>query len=109
VRKTTDVSRSFSAEVVRYLNESVGLSLTSIANRIGQTRSFVSLVKHGERSLTVGHLFALQNTVGQPLPVLILTALEKQTPKAMKSKHKELYDLLRSSGEILIAAARERR
>jgi len=107
-KKTTEVSTKFSANVVGYFNGKLNFSLKEIGDCIGQKRAFVSMVKKGERSLTIEHLFALQNAVNEPLPVLIYEALEEQTPAPIKERNADLYNLLKSLSEPLLDAAKAR-
>jgi len=60
------VSSGFSQDVVELLI-SRGMSLTHIAKFLGVTKSYVSRVKFGKRSLTLDHLAVLEMELGQCL------------------------------------------
>jgi len=51
-----------------------GMTLTQIAHATGTTKSFISRVKSRSRSLTIDHMVALEEAVGEPLPLLLLKA-----------------------------------
>ena len=76
------VSSAISADVVEFLIKR-GMTLTSIAQAIGVTKSFLSRVKSRTRSLTIDHLVAIESVIGEPLPLLLLQA----TPLASVPKH----------------------
>src|SRR5215210_8614634 len=81
------VSSSVSANVVELLL-SRGMTMTDIAVAIGATKSFVSRVKSRSRGFTIDHLTALEASLGEPLPLLLLEA----TPiESVPTKLKPLY------------------
>jgi len=90
------VSSGISGDVIELLI-SRGMTLTSIAEAIGVTKSFLSRVKARSRSLTIDHLVALEAVIGEPLPLLLLHA----TP--MASVPERLRSLYRSTEAVLSA------
>lgn len=88
------VSSSVSANVVELLLAR-GMTLADIAVAIGVTKSFVSRVKSRNRGFTIDHLMALEASLGEPLPLLLL----KATPiDSVPDKLKPLY---RSTARVL--------
>jgi transcriptional regulator with XRE-family HTH domain len=94
------VSSAISIGVVELLLKR-SMTLTSIAEAIGVTKSFLSRVKARTRSLTIDHLVTIESVVGEPLPLLLLHA----TPIASVPKH--LRPLYRST-EAAVAGKRRR-
>lgn len=90
------VSSRLSGDVIDMLTRR-GMSITAIADAIGVTKSFISRVKSRSRGLTVDHLIALEASLGEPLPALLL----KATP--IDSVSKELQPLYRSTLKVLRA------
>ena len=76
-----------STGVVNLLVEQ-GMTLTAIAKLIGVTKSYISRVKSGERSLTLDHLGRLGEKTGQPLAFLLLKSMD---PKSVPPEIKPLY------------------
>jgi transcriptional regulator with XRE-family HTH domain len=72
------VSSALSGDVIDLLVKR-GMTLTEIALAIGTTKSFISRVKSKARSLTIDHLVALEEAVGEPLPMLLLQATPIQS------------------------------
>ena len=71
--KERTVSSALSSDVIELLVNR-GMTLTSIATTIGVSKSFLSRVKAGSRSLTIDHLVALESSLGEPLPLLLMQA-----------------------------------
>jgi len=67
------VSSALSGDVIDLL-VARGMTLTQIAQATGTTKSFISRVKSRSRSLTIDHMVALEEVVGEPLPLLLLKA-----------------------------------
>jgi transcriptional regulator with XRE-family HTH domain len=67
------VSSALSGDVIDLL-VARGMTLTQIAHATGTTKSFISRVKSRSRSLTIDHMVALEEAVGEPLPLLLLKA-----------------------------------
>jgi transcriptional regulator with XRE-family HTH domain len=88
------VSSSVSANVVELLLGR-GMTLAAIAVAIGATKSFVSRVKSRSRGFTIDHLTALEASLGEPLPLLLLEA----TP--IESVPANLKPLYRSTAKVL--------
>ena len=72
-----------------------GMTLAEIAVAIGATKSFVSRVKSRSRGFTIDHLTALEASLGEPLPLLLLEA----TP--IDSVPANLKPLYRSTAKVL--------
>jgi transcriptional regulator with XRE-family HTH domain len=81
--------RRISAEVVALLTGR-GMTLTDIAHMLDVTKSYVSKVKAGERSLTLDHLSQLALKTRLPLPFLLLQSMD---PKALPAEARPLYRL----------------
>jgi transcriptional regulator with XRE-family HTH domain len=89
------VSSRLSSDVIDFLSER-RTTLTEIGAAIGATKSFISRVRSGERGLTIDHLIALEQKMGEPLPLLLLRA----TP--IESVRKDLRPLYRMTEKMLI-------
>jgi transcriptional regulator with XRE-family HTH domain len=72
-RKEPEYS-NVSAGVVSLLVDR-GMTLTQIAKLLGVSKSYISRVGAGNRSFTLDHLIALEQAVGEPLPLLLLQAI----------------------------------
>ena len=91
------VSSRLSSDVIDFLSKR-GMTLAEIGAAIGATKSFISRVRSGERGLTIDHLIALEQKVGEPLPLLLLQA----TP--IESVRKDLRPLYRMTEKMLTRA-----
>ncbi|MBC8146024.1 MAG: helix-turn-helix transcriptional regulator [bacterium] len=86
----------------RYLSKGVvqmlvkrGLTLTAIAEMAGVTKSFISRVNAGTRSLTLDHLSKLEKTVGEPLPLLLLKSMSlDMVPKELRPLYRQTLKLI---------------
>src|SRR5262245_52910972 len=60
-----------------------GMTLTQVAGLIGVTKSYISRVNSGQRSLTLDHLAKFERTLGEPIPWLLMKAIppESVTPE----------------------------
>lgn len=87
------VDVSLSAKVVELLQDKK-MSLSKIAKLMDLSKSFVSRVAKGERSLTIARLKKLEERLQLPLPLLLLEAVET---KSMSKKLKEQYRALRNA------------
>jgi transcriptional regulator with XRE-family HTH domain len=65
-----------------------GMTLTRIANMLGVTKSYISRVKAGQRSLTLDHIGVLGEQTDQPLAFLLLKSMD---PKSIPSHLMPLY------------------
>ena len=83
-----------SSDVIDFLSKR-SMTLTEIGAAIGATKSFISRVRSGERGLMIDHLIALEQKMGEPLPLLLLQA----TP--IESVHKDLRPLYRMTEKML--------
>lgn len=58
-------------EHLRKAREEQGLTQTEVAERLGQTQSFVSKVERGERRIDIVELRAFCNAIGIDLPKFV--------------------------------------
>lgn len=65
-----------------------GMNLTEIAELIGVTKSFISRVKSGQRSLTLDHLARFERALGEPIPWLLMRAIP---PESVSPELRPLY------------------
>jgi transcriptional regulator with XRE-family HTH domain len=72
---------SLSSDVINLLVKR-GMTLLEIAQATGTTKSFISRVKSKSRSLTIDHLIELEQTIGEPLPLLLLQATPIQSVRS---------------------------
>lgn len=84
---------TISAGIVRLLVQR-GYSLTRIANMLGLSKSYISRVHSGQRSLTLDHLTLLERKTGEPLPFLFLKSIP------IKSVAPELRPLYRAAWKM---------
>lgn len=72
-----------------------GLNLTQIAQLLGVTKSYISRVRAGTRSLTLDHLADLQLKLGEPIPLLLVNATPLSTvPPQLRRLYKATKKLL---------------
>jgi len=72
-----------------------GITAARLSEMLEVTKSFISRVKSGERSLTLEHLAKLEDAVGQPMPYLLV----QSTP--IESVKPELRSLYRATLKLL--------
>lgn len=89
---------AISAHIVRHLHDQ-GMTLKEIGSLMGVKESFVSRVRHGQRSFTLEHLTKLEKALGKPLPAILVHA----TP--VESVPKELRPLYAAFDDFLAALA----
>jgi transcriptional regulator with XRE-family HTH domain len=77
-----------STGIVKHLIDDRGMSVTQIADRLGVTKSYISKVKAGERSLTLDHLGDLERITSEPIAFLMLKAMD---PESVPPEVKPLY------------------
>lgn len=65
-----------------------GMTLTEVAKLLGVSKSYISRVHSGVRSLTLDHLWRLQESLGEPIPVLFLNAMD---PASIPPNVRSLY------------------
>jgi transcriptional regulator with XRE-family HTH domain len=75
------ISTRLSRDVSKLLLDR-GMTLTEIAKLIGVTKSYMSRVNSGDRSLTIEHLMMLEREIGQPLPLLLIDAIPLESVPA---------------------------
>jgi transcriptional regulator with XRE-family HTH domain len=72
-----------------------GMTLTAIAGQAGVTKSFISRVNAGTRSLTLDHLSKLEKAVGEPLPLMLLRSTSLETvPKELRPLYRQTLRLI---------------
>jgi transcriptional regulator with XRE-family HTH domain len=87
----------FSSDVIEYLM-SRGMTVTQIAAVLKVSKSFISRVKSRQRSLTIDHLLAIEDVIGQPLPLLLLEAIPLDTvPPDVRPLYEETLKLFRAN------------
>src|SRR5262245_59802967 len=67
---------TLSAGIVRLLVQR-GTTLSRIAAMLGVSKSYISRVHSGQRSLTLDHLATLEQKTGEPLPFLFLKSMPR--------------------------------
>jgi len=82
------VSNRFSRDVVELL-VSRGMNLTGIAALLDVSKSYISRVRSGTRSLTLDHLATLEEELGRPVALLLMEAIPRESVSA---KARPLYD-----------------
>ncbi len=96
--RTTEASREFSAEVIRYLSQS--RSLASIAQSLNVNRSYLCMVSKGQRSLTIEHLLTIENELGEGVAALVLEAILSRKSNETRAKYEGLLQLLKDSTDL---------
>lgn len=91
------IEADLSADLVEYFKEQ-GMTLRAIADMIGLSESFISRVARKERCFTIEHLLDFEKATGQPLPLLLLKAISKE------SVSEELTDLYKATRDVLSSA-----
>lgn len=94
------VSAQMSRDIVQLLLQR-GMTLTSLADMLRVSKSYISRVSSGSRNFTLNHLAALERHLGEPLPWLLLDAID---PESIKPELRTLY---RSTAKVLEATRRE--
>lgn len=94
---------SLSTAIVQHLQHNRRMTLKQIGKLIGGSESFISRVATGQRNFTLPHLVALEEKLGESLPVLLLQA----RPAAnLSPEQQEAFD---SALELLKGLAGARR
>ncbi len=93
-------SSALPADVVGYLRAEKGMTLKQIAAITGTTESFISRVASGQRNLTVEHLQRIEAHLQEPLPLLLLRAMPRDSfPEALQPLYDQAAELLKVLGE----------
>jgi transcriptional regulator with XRE-family HTH domain len=101
-------SPQLSAALVAYLRQQ-GKNLREIGELVGLSESFVSRVANGQRSFTIDHLALFEQSVGEPLPALILQAMWARDPRPeQQSEFDAALQLLRDLGRFRRSLGEER-
>lgn len=89
------ISNRISRDVVQLMVDR-GMTLTEIGGLIGVSKSFISRVKSGQRSLTLDHLAKFERALGEPIPWLLMKAIppESVTPE-LRPLYKATMKLLK--------------
>ena len=102
-----NVSNRFSRDVIDLLIER-GMNVTRIASLLAVSKSYISRVKAGKRSLTLDHLAVLERKLGSPVALLLMESIPRDT---VAPKARPLYDatlrLLRRMAEPVPRASRK--
>jgi len=94
------IEMNLSADLVKHL-QSQGMTLRQIGAAMGLSESFISRVGNKKRSLTIEHLLRLQDTIGKPLPLLLLEASSQDSvPKPLASLYEKARDVLAAGMEL---------
>ncbi len=102
------IEANLSADLVKYL-QAQGMTLRQIAHTMGLSESFISRVAHKKRSLTIEHLWRLQETIDKPLPLLLLEAISQDSvPAPLAPLYEKACEVL-AAGMALEQSARRRR
>lgn len=72
--KTKADYTTISAGIVKLLVDR-GMTLVAIAKMLGLSKSYISRVNAGQRSLTLDHIVKLERKTGEPLPFLFLKSI----------------------------------
>ena len=94
--KERNVNPGRSAEIVQYLQQT-GKTLKEIAGMTDLSESYISRVGKGERNFRFDHLVKLEETLGKPLPQLLV---ESTKPKFLNRQLRELYKALEETFRI---------
>lgn len=95
-----EISPGLSCDIVRYLRQN-NRTLAQIGELTGSTKSFISRVAKGERNFTVQHLLRLEKALRQPLPLLLIDAInEDSLSKEMRKLYRSLRKSLELSGRL---------
>ncbi len=95
---TKETKSTLSSDVVTYLQQTRGMTLKQIGALMGLSEGYISYVRKGVRSFTVARLRMLETSLGEPLPLIFLKALDENSiPKKLKSQYKALQQVLSRS------------
>jgi len=95
-----EVSKQRSAEIVEYLRGQ-GKTLKEIGRLTGLSESYVSRVGQGDRNFRVDHLVRLEETLGAPLPLLLIEATAANSlPKSLSKAYEQLKKALKRSAQL---------
>lgn len=85
---------AISAHIVRHLRDQ-GMTLKEIGALMGVKESFVSRVRHRQRSFTLDHLTKLETALGKPLPAILVHATPVESvPKKLRPLYAAFDDFL---------------
>ncbi len=89
-----------SSRLVRHLLAN-GHTAQGLAEALGLGKSFISLVKSGERSLRLEHLQQIERLTGTPLPLLLLQVHDKgAVPEPLRKSYRLLNEFLGRSRQL---------
>ncbi len=92
MKSKSKVKHELSKNIVNYLHDTFGENYRQIGEKIDLSESFMSLVRHGERNLTLDHLLRIESVYETPLPTILIQAIkDKNIPEELR----EGYELLR--------------
>jgi transcriptional regulator with XRE-family HTH domain len=91
---------ALSSDLVKYFRRQ-GLTLHEIAEKIEVSESFISRVANKERSFTIEHLLMLERSTREPLPLLLLHAMDEATiPNGLSPLYQTARNLLFAGSEL---------
>lgn len=89
------MSRQMSRDIINLLIER-GSTPAQLAQTLGATKSFISRVKSGTRSLTLDHMHSLEVAHGEPMPWLLIDAIPlNSVPKDLRPLYHATKKLLK--------------
>lgn len=98
--RTNRGSLTVSQNVVKYLQKKHHLSLKQIGELMGLGESFISLVGKGRRALTMQRLLMLEETLGEPLAVILAEATPVDSaPPKLRPFYAAFREFVSSFGE----------
>ena len=88
-KKKRKINSTVSVEVIDLLKQR-GYTQSKIASCMGVTTSFVSLVTHRKRNLTIDHLERLAKATDLPIALMLVGAMKrkKKQPQYMRNFYK---------------------
>jgi transcriptional regulator with XRE-family HTH domain len=99
-KKTKVISHTLSSDIVHYLQDE-GKTLKEIGILMGLSESYISYVKSGSHKFTETRLKKLEKSLGKPLPLILLQAVNKQKiPKELKPQYEALKKILITSSNF---------
>ena len=93
------VSSTLSSRIVEYLRDR-GQTQAQIAQMLGVSEGFISLVKSKDRSLTIDHLELLSSAMRVPMGALLLAVTEPKPDMKVDAKLFELSEKVMKSADF---------
>lgn len=91
-----------SVSIIQYLQKKKQMSLRDIGKLMGLSKSYISRVSNGKKSLTLKRLRKLEEALDCPLPELLLRTLveEEHVPDGLQSDYADLRKALKISASF---------